>query len=91
MIVRIMTDHQYEVDDSLFQELNEIDNKIVSLVERNDESFVKELKKLIQIVKDNGEKIDDSVLKNSDIIIPSEDITLEEAKKIFSGEGIFLD
>ncbi|HIH40738.1 MAG TPA: hypothetical protein HA221_04170 [Halobacteria archaeon] len=91
MIVRIMTDHQYVVDDSLLQELNEIDNRIVSLVEKNDESFVKELKKLIKIVKENGKILDDSVLKNSDIIIPPEDITLDEAKKIFTGEGIFPD
>lgn len=91
MIVRIMTDHQYVVDDSLLQELNEIDNRIVSLVEKNDESFVKELKKLIKIVKENGKILDDSVLKNSDIIIPPEDITLDEAKKIFTGDGIFPD
>ena len=91
MIVRIMTDHQYVVDDSLLQELNEIDNRIVSLVEKNDESFVKELKKLIKIVKENGKILDDSVLKNSDIIIPPEDITLDEAEKIFTGEGIFPD
>ncbi len=91
MIVRIMTDHQYVVDDSLLQELNEIDNRIVSLVEKNDESFVKELKKLIKIVKENGKILDDSVLKNSDIIIPPEDITLDKAKKIFTGEGIFPD
>ncbi|HIH77585.1 MAG TPA: hypothetical protein HA341_01480 [Halobacteria archaeon] len=91
MIVRIMTDHQYVVDDSLLQELNEIDNRIVSLVEKSDESFVKELKKLIKIVKENGKILDDSVLKNSDIIIPPEDITLDEAEKIFTGEGIFPD
>jgi hypothetical protein len=86
-----MTDHQYVVDDSLLQELNEIDNRIVSLVEKSDGSFVKELKKLIKIVKENGKILDDSVLKNSDIIIPPEDITLDEAKKIFTGEGIFPD
>jgi len=91
MIVRIMTDHQYVVDDSLLQELNEIDNRIVSLVEKSDGSFVKELKKLIKIVKENGKILDDSILKNSDIIIPPEDITLDEAEKIFTGEGIFPD
>ncbi|RZN64863.1 MAG: hypothetical protein EF806_02100 [Candidatus Methanoliparum thermophilum] len=91
MIVRIMTDHQYEVDDSLLEELNEIDNRIVSLVEKDDESFIDDLKKLIKIVKERGKILDDSLLKNSDIIIPPEDIRLDEAKKIFMGEGIFPD
>ncbi|BDC36264.1 PspA-associated protein PspAA [Candidatus Methanoliparum sp. LAM-1] len=91
MIVRIMTDHQYEVDDSLLEELNEIDNRIVSLVEKDDESFIDDLKKLIKIVKERGKILDDSLLKNSEIIIPPEDIRLDEAKKIFMGEGIFPD
>ncbi|MHC1566657.1 MAG: PspA-associated protein PspAA [Candidatus Syntropharchaeia archaeon] len=91
MIVRIMNENQYVVDDSLMEQLNVIDNRIVELVESGDESFREELKKLISMVRERGKPLDPEEIKPSDIIVPPEDITLEEARRIFTGEGLIPD
>jgi hypothetical protein len=92
MIVRIMGEGQYKLSSSLLDELNAIDNRIVDYVGKESESdFRSELTKLIATVKKNGTPIDDAEIVESDIIIPPEDMTLEEATEIFSGEGLIED
>jgi hypothetical protein len=92
MIVRIMGEGQYKVSSSLLDELNAIDNRIVDYVGKESESdFRSELTTLIATVKKNGKPIDDAEIVESDIIIPPEDMTLEEATEIFSGEGLIED
>ncbi|MEM2933715.1 MAG: hypothetical protein QXL78_02190 [Methanocellales archaeon] len=89
MIIRIMGDQQYEVKSSIIDRLNKIDNKIVELVAKGDEkNFKKELSRMINLVRKKGKPLDPKVIVESQLIIPPEDLTLEEAKKIFSGEGI---
>ncbi len=92
MIVRLMGEGQYELSKAQVDELNKIDNNIVSIVNSNDEDrFRHEFKKLIDYVRMNGKRIADDIIKPSDIIIPPEDITIEEAKSIFKGEGLIKD
>ena len=50
-----------------------------------------EFKKLTDYVRKNGKKIPDEIIKPSDLIIPPADITLEEARDIFKGEGLIPD
>jgi hypothetical protein len=92
MIVRIMGEGQYKVSSSLLDELNVIDNRIVDYVGKENESgFKTELTKLISTVKEKGKPIDDAEIVESDLIIPPEDMTLEEATEIFGGEGLIDD
>jgi hypothetical protein len=92
MIVRIMGEGQYKVSSSLLDELNVIDNRIVDYVGKENESgFKTELTKLISTVKEKGKPIDDAEIVESDLIIPPEDMTLEEATEIFGGEGLIED
>ncbi len=92
MIIRIMGTGQYKVDSCLLDELNVIDNKIVELVSKGNEGeYKKELARLISKVRDSGEPLDPSSIVKSDIIIPPEDLTLEEAKRVFSGYGLIGD
>jgi hypothetical protein len=93
MIVRLMGEGQYEIDKKHLDEVNKIDNNIVKIVNSKDEkaiatAFKTEYKKLIDYVRKNGKKIPDKIIKPSDIIIPPADLTLEEAQKIFTGEGL---
>jgi hypothetical protein len=84
-----MGDQQYEVKSSIVDRLNKIDNKIVELVTKGDEkNFKKELAKMINLVRKKGKPLDPKVIVESQIIVPPEDLTIEEAKKIFTGEGI---
>jgi hypothetical protein len=92
MIVRIMGQGQYEVDESLVNQLNAIDNRIVGHVSRDDQNgFRKDLAKLISLVKGKGDRLDPVKIIQSEIIIPPEDLTFEEAKRIFSGHGLIED
>jgi len=92
MIIRIAEEGQYEVPGSLLDELNIIDNKIVDLVAREkEEEYTTELSKLIEMIRSNGKKLDDSELKESDIIVPPDDLTLKEAREIFTGDGLIED
>lgn len=93
MIVRLMGEGQYEIDKKHIDAVNKIDNNIVKIVSGRDEkaatsAFKTEYKKLHDYVRKNGKKVPHEILKPSDIIIPPEDITLEEARKIFRGEGL---
>lgn len=89
MIVRLMGEGQYEFDKKHLDAINKIDNNIVKIVsDRNEIAFKAEFKKLTDYVRKNGKKVPHEIIKPSDIIIPPADITLEEARKIFKGEGL---
>lgn len=92
MIIRIMGEGQYNVKSSLFDTLNRIDNTIVEYVQKGDEKgYRKNLEKLIGTIKSKGVALDDKELLESDIIVPPADMTLKEARDVFSGTGIFKD
>jgi hypothetical protein len=92
MIIRIMGDGQYQASEALCDELNEIDNRIVGMVEEGKaEEFRKELAKLISEIKEKAEAIDAKEIVESNIIVPPEDLSFEEAKAVFRGSGIFAD
>jgi len=92
MIVRIMGQGQYKIDRSLVDRLNTIDNHIVDHVTKGDrDGFRRDLAKLISVVKEKGEPLDPVDIVQSDIIVPPEDLTFEEASNIFSGHGLIED
>ena len=90
-IVRIMGHGQFTVDGRTLKKLNDIDNAIVELVstERSDDTeFKKRLMELNNLVVENGKPLDPHEIIRSDIILPSADLSIDEAKKLFKGEGV---
>jgi len=90
-IVRIMGHGQFTVDSSMLKKLNDIDNAIVELVstERSDDTeFKKKLTELSNLVVKNGKPLDPHEIIRSDVILPSTDLSIDEAKKLFRGEGV---
>ncbi len=90
-IVRIMGHGQFTVDGRTLKKLNDIDNAIVELVstERSDDTqFKKKLMELNNLVVENGKPLDPHDIIKSDIILPSADLSIDEAKKLFKGEGV---
>ncbi|MCH8061333.1 MAG: hypothetical protein IH861_02390 [Chloroflexi bacterium] len=89
MIVRILTEGQYELSGAYLDQLNEIDNKLVEVVEQENESeFGRLLKSMLDLVRDNGKEVPVDELVESDIVLPEPDITLMEAEELFTGEGL---
>jgi hypothetical protein len=90
-IVRIMGHGQFSVDSKILQRLNEIDGLLVRLVNMDrpdDNEFKKHLVDLTAIVEKNGKQIDPKEIIQSDIILPSADLSIDEAKRLFTGEGV---
>jgi len=89
MIVRISTEGQYEISDSDTAELNELDNEAVASCESSDEAHFHEVfARLLAMVRTKGTPVADDELVGSDIILPPPDVSLEEAKSEFQGEGL---
>jgi len=90
MIIRIMGTGQFEVKSSLFDELNTIDNMIVDCVQKGDAAgYQEKFSELIGLVLREGKKLPDDQIVESSVIIPPADMTITEARQIFTGEGIF--
>jgi hypothetical protein len=82
---------QYSVDSKVLQRLNEIDDLLVQLVNTDrpdDNEFKKHLIELTTIVEKNGKLLDSKEIIQSDIILPSADLSIDEAKRLFIGEGV---
>lgn len=92
MIIRILGEGQFKLDDKHLDRLNGIDNEIVEHVSRGDKvEFRKDLAKLISIIKEEGEPLDPVEIVSSDVIIPPGDMSIAEAKKVFCGQGLIKD
>lgn len=91
IVVRLMGEGQYYIDRELLREINSIDNRLVRLLKDAgvDESMVREsIAAMRMLVKRKGRKVKDDLIVPSHIIIPYADITVEEARKVFEGEGL---
>ena len=92
MIVRISGEGQYNLPDSDAERLNELDNRAVNAVEQGDETGFKELwSQMLELVASDGNAVPQDELLESDVILPPRDVTFEEAKAEFSGEGLIPD
>jgi hypothetical protein len=89
MIVRILGEGQLRVDDSATAELNELDAKLEATVERNDQSgFRPALEELLRRVRAIGQPLEAGSLEPSDLILPAEGATMDEVRKLLSGDGL---
>ncbi|HKP20769.1 MAG TPA: hypothetical protein VJT68_04590 [Thermoleophilaceae bacterium] len=92
MIVRISGEGQFRLPDEDSDRLNELDNRAVSAVEEGDETGFKELwSQMLELVASDGNELDDDELVESDVILPPRDITFDEARGEFTGDGLIPD
>ena len=89
MIVRILTEGQFNLPGTYIDDLNDIDNQIVEVVEQeNQVEFERLLKKMLDLVREKATPVPIDELVESDLVLPEPDITLEEAEELFTGEGM---
>ena len=92
MIVRILGDAQYRLDDEAFASANEIDDRVQAAVDAEDpEAFGIALAELIGLVQQKGEELGIDEFIGSDAIIPDADTSLEEAQQLLGDEGLVPD
>ena len=92
MIVRISGEGQYEVADDQRERLNQLDNQAVAAVEAGDPEKFKELwGQMLELVSNECKPLPDDELVESDVILPPRDVSFEEARGEFTGEGLIPD
>ena len=92
MIVRLMGEGQFEVDDEVAKGLNDLDEQAAQAVEQGDEGQLAELlKRMADAVRSNGARVPDDDLRGSEAIVPPDDLSLDEARELFDGEGLIPD
>ena len=92
MIVRVMGEGQYDVDDEVAKGLNDLDEQAEQALQAGDEKRLSELlRRMADAVRTNGARLPDDDLSPSEAIVPPEDLSLEEARELFEGEGLIPD
>ena len=92
VIVRISGEGQFKLPDEDADRLNELDNRAVNAVEQGDETGFRELwSQMLEIVASDGNAVDGDELVESDVILPPRDITFDEARGEFTGDGLIPD
>jgi hypothetical protein len=89
VIVRISGSGQYELNDAGVKRLDELDTALTSAYhDHNEEQFHACLKATIDFVQGSGTGVPDDVIVPSEVIIPPEDTTLDEAERFMTDEGL---
>jgi hypothetical protein len=89
VIVRISGEGQWRVPDERREELNALDDQIVRAIDTCDEpEFRERLNRLIDTATSGAERVADDELVASDIVLPGRDTSLDEARSLFTGEGV---
>lgn len=92
MIVRIMGEAQYRLDEEGVERVNALDNDTVAAVEADDEdAFHVAFGQLLELIRTEGEQLHDDELEASDVIVPPADSTFVEAANDFTGDGLIPD
>ena len=91
MIVRILSEGQYAVDDAHADLLNGLDSGLERAVEAGDDAgFLSAQADLLAQVRTVGERLPDDSLEPSDAVVPDETSSLEEVRALLAdtSEGL---
>jgi hypothetical protein len=89
VILRILGDGQYEIDEERVAELNALDAELTAAVERDDgATFSAKLNRLLEGVRAAARRLPDDYLGPSDLVLPAGDSRLEEVRAMLGEEGL---
>ena len=81
MIVRILSENQYRVDDAHMATISTLDDELQEAIHTNDHArFHSVLNQVLALIRQNDE-VPAEELVTSDLIVPAPDMSLEEARK----------
>ena len=92
MVVRIQGEDQYRLNVAERPQLEPLDNALAAAIEQQDASaYTSDLANLLNFVRSHGVKLAPDALVGSDVMLPSEDMTIEEATTLLAGNGNVVD
>lgn len=89
MIVRVLGEGQFEIDEGKLDELNELDDRLMAAIEAGKaDAFRDALDALLAALRTQGSKVSDDFLGSSDLVLPGPDSTLEDVRVLLDEEGL---
>ena len=89
MIIRILTEGQFDVPESEVEGLNVLDEKLEAAIQSGDEeAFKVALAELLSKVRETGKEVAVDEIVTSDLLLPYSDATLHEVRDLLSGDGL---
>jgi hypothetical protein len=89
VIVRILGEGQFSIDDAITADLNKLDTQVEAALERDDEAaFTAALAALLAEVRTQGSPVPADSLEPSDLILPPQDASMDEVREMLTGEGL---
>jgi hypothetical protein len=92
MIIRILGEGQWELPEEHLEALNALDSSVEHAIEAGDhEAFGQGLVALLDVVRQQGTRLEDDSLVESEVILPMSDASLEEVRALLTDEGLVPD
>lgn len=89
MIIRILSEGQFDVADDRIDELNVLDDRVQAAVDSGDDAeFTRALSELLAFVRRLGVPLADSTLIASEFVLPAEDASLDDVRAMLGDEGL---
>ncbi len=89
MIIRILSEGQFDVSDEHLDSLNELDDQLEQAIEAGDEAdFGSALGALLDRVRELGSPVAIDALVPSQLLLPHESASLAEVRDLLSGDGL---
>jgi hypothetical protein len=92
MIVRILGEGQWDLAEEHLEPLNALDAAVEQAVESGDQAaFARGFVALLDVVRQQGTRLEDDSLVESDLILPMADASLDEVRALLTEEGLVPD
>lgn len=89
MIVRVLGEGQYRLDDAAFAVAHQIDDRLQAAADAgDDDAFATALAELVASITQHGAPLPADEFIGSDAVVPSTGTSLEEARDLLSSEGL---
>lgn len=90
MIVRILGEGQYRLDDAELDLLNALDDDVEAAARAGDADWLKRaLERLLDEVRTQGTLLDDDLLLDSDVILPDAEASVEQVQEWIGEDSSF--
>jgi hypothetical protein len=89
-IVRLMGHGQFRVNNRTAKMINKKDHELVKIIqthEQDEKDYARRVAEVVGLVKKAGIPLDHKEIVQSDIIVPGTDISIDDAKNLFRGQG----
>ncbi len=82
-----MADGQYQLSDEAYERLTTIDDHLLAALESDDgEAFHRLFHEALAVVR-GGDRLHETALEPSDLVLPPEDTSMDEARRLLESDS----